>query len=204
MTSSKTKKTSNIKTIIWIGSYLKKYIPSVILIAVFMSITSLTAIYLALISKEVLDIATGAEVGNVMLSGIKLFIVILIEILIIGFDSIYKTHTSTKMEMALRSKLFTKISRRKFADISKYHSGDLLNRMTSDISVVVSGAVGIIPSIASMFTKIVGGISALILLDKRVALLILVFGLAVPAIGRILNKKYKVLHKQYQKHKVHT
>lgn len=101
--------------------------------------------------------------------------------------------------MLLRNKLFLKISRRKFSDVSKYHSGDLLNRMTSDISVVVSGVTNIIPSCVSMATKIIGGISALILLDKRVALLILVFGISVPAVGRLLNKKYKYLHKLCQK-----
>ncbi len=201
MISSKNKKekTSNIKTVKWIYTHLKKYLPAVILIAVLTAVVSLSAVYLALISKDVLDIATGTKEGNILNSGLILFLIVLIQILISGFDTVFKTHVSTKMNMLMRNKLFIKISQRKFSEISKYHSGDLLNRMTSDISVVVSGAANIIPHIISMLTKIIGGISALVLLDKRVALLILVFGLAVPAIGRLLNKKYKFLHKLCQK-----
>ena len=199
MISSKNKKESNIKTVKWIYSYVKRYIPAVILISVMMAVVSLSAVLLALESKEVLDIATGTKQGNIIKAGIILFIIVLVQILISGIDTVYKTHVSTKLNMLLRNKLFLKISRRKFSDVSKYHSGDLLNRMTSDISVVVSGVTNIIPSCVSMATKIIGGISALILLDKRVALLILVFGISVPAVGRLLNKKYKYLHKLCQK-----
>lgn len=199
MISSKNKKESNIKTVKWIYSYVKRYIPAVILISVMMAVVSLSAVLLALESKEVLDIATGTKQGNIIKAGIILFIIVLVQILISGIDTVYKTHVSTKLNMLLRNKLFLKISRRKFSDVSKYHSGDLLNRMTSDISVVVSGVTSIIPSCVSMATKIIGGISALILLDKRVALLILVFGISVPAVGRLLNKKYKYLHKLCQK-----
>ena len=199
ISSKNNKKESNIKTIRWIYSYVKRYIPSVILIALMMAIVSLSAVFLALESKEVLDIATGVKQGNVIKAGIILFVIVLVQILISGLDSVYKTHVSTKLNMHLRNNLFLKISQRKFSDVTKYHSGDLLNRMTSDISVVVSGVTNIIPSCTSMATKIVGGISALILLDKRVALLILVFGISVPAIGRVLNKKYKYLHKLCQK-----
>ena len=199
MISSKNKKESNIKTVKWIYSYVKRYIPAVILISVMMAVVSLSAVLLALESKEVLDIATGTKQGNIIKAGIILFIIVLVQILISGIDTVYKTHVSTKLNMLLRNKLFLKISRRKFSDVSKYHSGDLLNRMTSDISVVVSGVTNIIPNCVSMATKIIGGISALILLDKRVALLILVFGISVPAVGRLLNKKYKYLHKLCQK-----
>lgn len=201
MTLSKNKKEKwgNLKTVKWIYSSLKKYFPAVILIAVLTAVVSLSAVLLALVSKDVLDIATGTREGNIFKSGFILFLIVVIQILISGFDTVFKTHVNTKMNMLMRNKLFLKISQRKFSEVSNYHSGDLLNRMTSDISVVVSGAVSIIPNITSMITKIVGGISALILLDKRVALLILVFGISVPAIGRLLNKRYKYLHKLCQK-----
>lgn len=199
LSKNKKEKVSNIKTVKWIYSYTKRYLPAVILIAILSAVVSLSAVYLALVSKDVLDIATGTAQGNIIKSGLILFAIVLIQILISGFDTVFKAHINAKISMSLRNRLFVKISQRKFAEVSKYHSGDLLNRMTSDISVVVSGTVNIIPSVASMATKIIGGISALILLDRRVALLILVFGLSVPAIGRILNKRFKVLHKLCQK-----
>jgi len=52
--------------------------------------------------------------------------------------------------------------------------------------------------VASIVAKIVGGMSALLVLDWRVAVLIFVLGLSVPGIGRLLNRKYKSLHKKNQ------
>lgn len=191
--------TSNKQTLKWICSNFKKYIPSVVLLAFNMTIISLSSVVLALLSKQVLDVATGGKGKSILFYGILLLSIIVLQILISAFDIIYRNHVTTKMNMLMRDKMFEKISCRKFSDVSKYHSGDLLNRMTSDTNVVVSGVVGIIPQIASMSSKIIGGIGALIILDKRVALLILGFGLCVPAVGRILNKRFKYLHKEQQR-----
>ena len=196
---NKNNKVSNKETIKWIYSNFKKYMPSVGLLALNMTIVSLSSVFLALLSKQILDVATGSKSGGILYYGILLLVIIVVQIFISGFDIVYRNHITTKMNMLMRDKMFVKISLRKYSDVSKYHSGDLLNRMTSDTSVVVSGVVGIIPHIASMSSKIIGGIGALILLDKRVALLILGFGLFVPAIGRLLNKKFKHLHKEQQR-----
>ena len=65
--------------------------------------------------------------------------------------------------------------------------------------MVVSGAVSIIPSVTSMVTKIVTGIGAMLVLNPYLAIIILLLGIAVPAIGRVINKRYKRLHKECQK-----
>lgn len=196
---NKKAKVGNKQTIKWIYSNFKKYVPSVGLLAFNTTIVALSSVFLALLSKQILDIATASKGGSILFYGILLLVTIVFQILINGFDIIFRNYITTKMNMLMRDKMFVKISRRKYSDISKYHSGDLLNRMTSDTSVVVSGVVNIIPHIASMSSKIIGGIGALIILDKRVALLILIFGLCVPAIGRVLNKKFKYLHKEQQR-----
>lgn len=197
MISSKNK-TNNKETLGWIISASKKYLPLVIILAVISSALSVFAVLLALVSKDVLDIATGVKAGNVLKSGLMLFAIVITQILLSGINTILRSYTDAKLMISFRNRLFFKISKRSYSQISKYHSGDLLNRLSSDIEVVISGVVGIIPSITSMIAKIVGGISALIILDKRIAIIILVLGLTVPAFGRILNKKFKVIHKECQ------
>ena len=64
---------------------------------------------------------------------------------------------------------------------------------------MVSNSVTIIPSITSIVTKIVTGIGAMLILNPYLAVIILMLGIAVPAIGRVINKRYKQLHKDCQK-----
>lgn len=157
------------------------------------------AVALAMVSKNVLEIATNDREGSLLHYGILLISVIVIQIALHIADTLIKCYTDIKINISIRNKLFTAISRRKYSEISEYHSGDLLNRLTSDVDVVTGAVVNILPNIASMGAKIIGGIAALIVLDKRIALLVLVFGIAVPALGRTLSKRFKKLHKDVQK-----
>ncbi len=197
--ASSNNKSGNKRAVFWILKRTKRYIPVVILIAFFSVIVSLAAIVLALLSKDVLDVATGNKEGSFFYYGALIIAVIAVEILLHIVDVILKAYANGKIVIAIRNKLFTAISRRKYSEITEYHSGDLLNRLTSDTDVVASAMVNIIPSSASMISKIVGGIAAIIALNPKIAILILIFGLSVPALGRLISRKYKSIHKECQK-----
>ena len=192
------KKESNRIAVKWIFKLSKRYVPMIVLISVFAAIESIIAVALALYSKRVLDIATGNANGNLLVTGLIMVGIVLAQLFIYAADIYLKAWTTGKLTITYRNYLFSAISRKKYAKMSAHHSGDLLNRMTSDCDVVVSNMVSIIPSVISMVTKIVSGIGALIILDYRVALLILCMGLFVPAFGRIINKRFKHLHKRVQ------
>ncbi len=199
MASLKNKKQSDKATLLWIYKNCKRYLPAVAVITLFSVIVSLTFVVLALISKDVIDVATGSKEGSLAFYGALLLITIAVQIILHICDMLLKTYTNGKLAILLRKNLFTAIARRKYSEITEYHSGDLLNRLTSDTEVVISAIVNIISSVASMFAKIIGGLIALISLDKRIALIILVFGFTVPAFGRLISRKYKNIHKDVQK-----
>ena len=192
------KKEKNRETIFWIFRRTKRYLPLVALLSFIAIIDALIFVALALVSKRIIDVATGATDGSVIATGILIFVIIFAHILFMALQSLLNSYTNYKLHISIRKYLFEKISQKKYSYISKYHSGDLLNRITSDTDVIVGSTVNIIPSIASMVAKILGGISALLILDKRIAIIALVLGLMIPAIGRILNSKYKTLHKKSQ------
>lgn len=192
------KKESNSKTLKWIFSRTKRFFPLVIVISVIGALISLSYIWLALLSKDVLDIATKNKSGSLIVYACLLVGVVLLQILLHGADSVLKAHTSGKLTISLRKYLFGVLSRRKFSETTEYHSGDLLNRFTSDTDVIVTSIVSVIPNVCSMVAKIVGGIATLLVLDSRVAIIILAAGVTVPAIGRVVNRKFKTLHKVCQ------
>ncbi|MBR7132660.1 MAG: ABC transporter ATP-binding protein [Clostridia bacterium] len=198
MESSNKRKESNSKTLKWIYGRTKKYFPMVILISVLSVISSLSYIWLALLSKDVLDIATGSMQSDLMLYACLIVGVVLLQIILQGADSVLKTYTLGKLTITLRTYLFGFLSRKKYSEATVYHSGDLLNRFTSDTDVVASSVINIIPNFCSMLSKIVGGITTLIVLNPKIAIIILATGLVVPAFGRILNRKFKLLHKAFQ------
>jgi ATP-binding cassette subfamily B protein len=114
-------------------------------------------------------------------------------------ESYLKARASGKFIIGLRKYLFEQIGVKKYSEISKHHSGDLLNRITGDVEVIQSFVVGTIPSAVSMVTKIIGCVAALIWLEPKVAILVLLVGILVPAFGRLLSKRFRLLHKEVQR-----
>ena len=195
---SSNKKINDKVAIKWIFRRSKRFLPLVALIALVAVTDAALFVGLAMFSKKLLDVATGAVEGSIVKSGITIIVAIVLHILLMAAQNFLNNFTNAKLTVSLRDYLFSCISRKKYSFVSKYHSGELLNRITSDNDVIVGGVVTILPNIASMFTKIVGGMGALLFLDKKVALLVLCLGVVMPGIGRILNKKYKKWHKQLQ------
>ena len=193
------KKQSNESTLKWIYRRIKRFLPAIIATALISAVTAVSYVVLALLTKRVLDIATGDAAGNLAAAGAALFAVIALQVTAGACQSLLNAYTNGKLTMSLREYLFTVICKKKYEDISPYHSGDILNRITSDVDTVVSSSVTIIPNSVSIFTKIIAGLGAMVFMNPILALIILLLGITVPAIGRFISKKYKYMHKECQR-----
>lgn len=192
-------KENNGRALKWIYCRIRRYIPLTAAVSVISALSALSFVALALITKRVMDIATGDTTGSLLKSGILLFAVIAIQILLSAAQSILNAYSNGKQTIAFRNYLFGMLCRKKYADISAYHSGDILNRFTSDIDTVVTSSVNIIPNVVSIATKIVAGIGTMLFMNPYIAAAVLLCGVTFPAIGRAINKRYKYMHKECQR-----
>lgn len=192
-------KENNGRALKWIYCRIRRYIPLTAAVSVISALSALSFVALALITKRVMDIATGDTTGSLLKSGILLFTVIAIQILLSAAQSILNAYSNGKQTIAFRNYLFGVLCRKKYADISAYHSGDILNRFTSDIDTVVTSSVNIIPNVVSIATKIVAGIGTMLFMNPYIAAAVLLCGVTFPAIGRAINKRYKYMHKECQR-----
>lgn len=190
------KNEKNKKALFWVYKSFKKFIPQTVLMCLTSVAVSLLFIYLAFLSKNVLELATKQREGSFLFYGIAFAVVVFLQVILSGGSSIMRTAVAGKLTIDMRERLFKTLNRKKYSAIEGFHSGDVLNRFTADTDVIVSNTVSILPDICSMLAKIIGGAAALILLEWKLAIIIVLFGLIVPAIGRLINKRYKHLHKE--------
>lgn len=190
------KKEENLQTLKWVYQRSKKTLPLVFLIAFLNSLVSVSLIVLASLSKNVINAGVEGDKNKILLCAVFLFGTALLEIIINAFISMIGVRASGNLVISIRNYMFSSVLHKKYPKVFDHHSGDLLNRFTSDIDQVVSGAVSLIPSICSMLTRIVVGIGALLLQNYIFAIIVLFFGILFPLIGRQISKKYKHLHKE--------
>ncbi len=183
----------------WIYCQTKPFIPQIIFISFLNVIAAMAYIFMAKLSQQIIDTAADNTTHAFMIGSILIFALVFLHIIIEAGVSIISTAVSTKMNTTLKNYMFTSLMRKKYVDVAQYHSGDLLNRFSSDVDVLVNGSITLIPSVISMLTKITAGIAALCIQNFYFAFAVLGIGFVFPLCGRLLSRKYKQLHKQVQK-----
>lgn len=124
---------------------------------------------------------------------------ILLQAVLNILSSNVRIHATTKIEMQIRQGIFAAVLKKQYQHVSKIHSGEILNRLTSDIDIVVGAVVGLIPQAISMITKIVAGLAVLFSIDARFTAAVLGIGLLVCIFSRIYSRHFKYLHKEVQR-----
>ncbi len=175
------------------GSYL-----IIGIMTILTSLLALISLKFVGLSRKLIDIATGIEDGILSHTIGFLLSMLLLQLIIQVIVNFLNVHASSRMEIAMKRHLFKTIMQKDYLAITKYHSGELLNRLNSDISVIVSGIITIVPSLALFLTSIIGGFIYLYTIDRALALIILAIGPFVAIGARIYSTKYKALHKECQ------
>ena len=183
----------------WIYMYGKKSLGAVCLLAVFSGLIAGSFILLALVSSAILDIATGSREGNIWIQVLFLILLILFQAVLNIVSSNVRIRVTTKIEMRIRQGVFSMILKKQYGEVNKIHSGEILNRLTSDVDIVVNGIVSLIPQAISMLTKIVAGLVVLFSIDARFTGLVLAVGGLVCIFSRIYSRHFKYLHKEVQR-----
>lgn len=182
----------------WIFRHTKKYLWAVVLLAVMSGCVALGFILLALVSRRVIDIATGDASGGLIVNCGYLFGIILLQAILNILYSNVTVRVSGRIEIALKQDLFDALLQKQWRQVSAFHSGEILNRFTSDVNVVVSGVVSLIPQCVNILTKLLAGLGVLLWMDPLFAFTVLAAGGLVALASRLYSTRFKGLHKKCQ------
>lgn len=187
-----------LKPIQWIYGYCKKHLWTVSLLAGFSALIAGSFILLALVSSRILDIASGNSEGSFLFYTGMLAVIIAFQAVLNILSSNLKVRVSGKLEMQFKQAIFSSILKKSYLEVAKLHSGEIINRLTSDIDILVNGIVGIFPQMISLGTKLIVGLLVLFRIDFSFTFLILTIGMLMCVGSRIYSRKFRYLHKEVQ------
>lgn len=186
------------RTMKWIFEHGRGSIVFIILLTLGSVATSLISLRFVHASRGLIDIATGNSTESFAHGCIAFVLLLALNLLVQITINYINVHASSSLEISLKRDLFRTLMSKDYLSVSKYHSGELLNRINSDVSVIVSGIITIIPSAALFLTSIIGGFVYLYTIDRTLAVIILSIGPFVFVGARLYSRRYKQLHKQCQ------
>ena len=107
-------------------------------------------------------------------------------------------HTRATLENSLKARLFGTLLGRDYAAVTAVHTGEWMNRLTSDTAVVAGGMAQIIPNVGGMAVRMGGAALAILALEPRFGLLLIPGGLALLVVTRLFRPLLKRLHSRIQ------
>lgn len=182
----------------WIWQTAKPQLPCLVLLIFGNALASVCAVSVALFSKRIVDAAQNADLSALYRAGGVLLCVVLLQIALRIFDNSLSVRVSGKLEMACKRRLFSKILQKEYSAVTAYHSGELMTRLTSDITVVTDNATVLLPTATAMVTRLIFAFAVIVSLDLRFALLLLAAGVLLFLCTRAFRGKIKQLHKSVQ------
>ena len=182
----------------WIVENSKKEFLGMVLLVICDALFSVCSVSMAVFAKLIIDSAAAKNKEELIKNAIILLLVIVVQISLKLLGKALEVRVSGKLEMKYKTRLFSNILKKDFLKISSYHSGELMTRLTSDVTVISQAVTTIVPGVVSMITRLVCAFAVLFYLDKWFALLFLAAGIALFIFTRFFRGSMKKLHTKVQ------
>lgn len=121
---------------------------------------------------------------------------IVIQLILTAVLSRYAEIVRVKITLALKNKFLSEYMEKNNISVNNTHSGEVLNRFTTDIDIVTHGAVSIIPNIFSLSIRIILTMIYLYMLLSYIANLLVIGGAVLFVFSLFIRNITKTLHKK--------
>lgn len=183
----------------WIMHSSRQQLFNIVFLAIVYGLNAFIGVYNTVFAKKLVDAATkGHDMDAVVYYGLLYLGITVVQLVTLVLARNYVFKISAKLEMSMKSKLFRDMMEKSYENITAYHSGELMNRLTSDIQVVCSAITTIIPNIVFFIVKIIGIFYILITIDVWFALVFVVGGALVFLASSLFKPVTKRMHKRVQ------
>ncbi len=175
----------------WIYNYGLKYKWSIlwyIMLGIFGVVMSYGA---SVLSKYIIDAVTGKDSGVLIPLGVFYVAMQIAKIIINAVTSRVSAKINLKVDLEIRSDIYRKIMDADWEQMSEYHSGDLLNRIDNDVSIVSSSVLGWMPNFITAVFRFAGALGIILYYDKILAVISLISAPVMLLISRTTMKKMR-------------
>ena len=162
------------------------------------AILGITSVLYAFLLRSLIDQAVAGNRNGLIRSALLLVGLVLTQLLLRAVSRFLKEYSAADLENRLKKRLFAQLLRKDYAAVTALHSGEWMNRLTNDTAVVARSATSILPNLAGLLVRLVGAMTALIVLEPRFAVVLIPGGLLVMLLTYAFRRVLKALHKRIQ------
>lgn len=174
----------------------KKWI--ILMLMIVQAVLGASGVLYALLLRNIVDRAVSGDRDGFLLQVILIILLVLAQVGMRAVIRWLEELARASLENLFKQRLLSNIFLKDFGTVSAVHSGEWLNRLTSDTVVVSHNSVEILPGLAGMTVKMISAMAMMIVLDTRFALILLPVSAVLFVATYCFRAILKRLHKQIQ------
>ena len=152
--------------------------------------------YYVVVLKDLVDAASVGDLKK-FTSNCVAAVVLVVVLWLVRFSCRYiEEYSLCELENGLKRQLFSKLLTVDYAGVTATHSGEWLNRLTSDTTVVANGMTTILPGIVDTVVRLVTSLALMVIIAPMFGIAFIVGGTVVIGGSWCLRRILKRLHRQ--------
>ncbi len=185
-------------TYAWLFAQSKAQHGRIVALSVLCALQAAVLVGFALACRAVIDQTVAGNAKGLLASAAALAGVIVSQLVLRLAINGTQERVRARFALELRKSMFDSIFAARYGNVLRFHSGELSNRMFSDVQVVSNGVSTIIPSFVSMIAQLVFAIAVLALISPPMVALFAGAALLSFVLARTLRGRLKALHRAVQ------
>ncbi len=180
----------------WLLCYASKYRLQIVLYVIIGLISTAMGLGASVASKYLIDSVVSHNSDTILKSAVIAVTLGVTQIIVGAAVSRIAGVVGTKISMEIRSGVYEHVTYSKWADIRKYHSGDLLNRIEGDVSSVSNSIVSFIPNVFTTSAQFIGCLAVVLYYDPTMAIFAFMSAPFLVFSSRITTKMVRKYNKE--------
>lgn len=157
-----------------------------------------SSVFYALLLRGLVDCAAAGSWAGFARYGAGFIALTVVQIALRAIGRALDEWSRSQFENLLKQRLFTCLLRKDYASVTAVHSGEWMNRLTSDTVIAADGLTRILPGAGGMLVKMVGALAVILLLEPMFAAILIPGGAVLLGVTYSVRKILKRLHKAVQ------
>lgn len=184
------------KMLTYLTCKLRRRIPALLAMVLANAGSAALGVAFALGTKGVINSAVSGSREDLLRAGVVQGAIIAGILLCLTVYRWLHNELTAKLDRDWKQSLFQGLLRGDYADLSKYHSGELINRLNNDVRAVNEGLLATLPGLVSMATRLIAVAAVLVTMEPWLLLIAAAVGTLVVLATGLARKKLKDLNKQ--------
>ena len=179
------------RELLWLLGRVRNYRKQILTIGVLGLVGVVMGLASSVASKYLIDAVTGYGAALLVRSAVIMGLMMLGSLAFQGISNRISAKVHIRVRNEMQHNTYARILRAGWEVLEPYRSGDLLNRLNSDVSTVSDGIINFLPALVSSSVKFLGAFCIILYYDPVMAVIALLGVPVMLILSRVLMQKMR-------------